>query len=125
MKKKQRISCMYLAFLLTGACTIFMFVTGSQLWAQEKGSFLANKHMAKGLQCSACHKENPPQKSVPQEVCLKCHGSAEKLAADTMDKTPNPHESHLGDVVCGECHHAHKKSESKCAQCHDFNMQVP
>lgn len=123
--KTQEQKYLSLAGSLTFILAFCAFGSMSQGWAQEKGSFLADRHQTKGMQCSSCHKENPPKEIVPSAVCQQCHGNAEKLAEKTMTKTPNPHESHLGDLKCEACHHGHKVAENTCAKCHDFTMHVP
>jgi fumarate reductase flavoprotein subunit len=62
---------------------------------------------------------------VKSETCLKCHGDAEKLAMKTAAVRPNPHDSHLGDAACEQCHHSHKPSEDACSKCHHFGFKVP
>jgi fumarate reductase flavoprotein subunit len=88
-------------------------------------SFLADKHKDKGTDCSGCHKESPPKQDVSMAVCLGCHGDYRKVAARTSKIDPNPHDSHLGEIECGKCHHAHKASVMVCAPCHQFDMNVP
>lgn len=103
-------------FVLSQACPT---------WAAQ-GSFLADKHAAKGMACSACHKESPPKEKAPTALCEACHGDNQKVAEKTVKLYPNPHESHLGEVDCQSCHHAHKASVLSCATCHDkFEMKVP
>jgi hypothetical protein len=88
-------------------------------------SLLADKHKAAGISCEGCHKENPPKGLVPTGVCTKCHGDQAKLANRTQKVIPNPHESHLENVKCELCHHAHKSSENYCSTCHEFDYKVP
>lgn len=92
--------------------------------ADEK-KFLADRHQAKGMTCASCHKEAPPQAAVPTAVCQGCHGSYAKIAQRTINVEPNPHASHMGELSCESCHHAHKASESLCATCHQFNHKMP
>jgi fumarate reductase flavoprotein subunit len=88
--------------------------------------FLADKHKVAGISCEGCHKENPPKEQVATLVCNKCHGDQVKLAERTQKVIPNPHDSHLGNVECGLCHHGHKPSEDYCSTCHDFGYyKVP
>jgi fumarate reductase flavoprotein subunit len=77
------------------------------------------------MDCAGCHKESPPKSAVPTEMCMKCHGSYDKIAKQSDKVSPNPHASHLGPVPCENCHHAHKPSVNQCAQCHEFNFEVP
>lgn len=85
--------------------------------AQEK-KFLADVHAGKGMNCASCHKESPPKEKVPTDACVKCHGDYDKLAEKTAKIEPNPHKSHLGNLDCEFCHHAHKPQENFCTQCH-------
>jgi flagellar basal body-associated protein FliL len=62
------------------------------------------------------------QKSA-QEFCLRaeCHEGAtsiDELKASTADQTRNPHNSHLGDQACTNCHQVHTQSVMLCTQCH-------
>jgi fumarate reductase flavoprotein subunit len=93
-------------------------------WAAES-VFLADKHKNRGMDCSGCHKERPPKHDVPMAVCLGCHGDYQKVAAKTDKIDPNPHDSHLGEIDCGKCHHAHKVSVNACNECHRLDMKVP
>jgi hypothetical protein len=109
---------------------IMIFALGSIIisghsWAQQK-KFLADRHKDRGMECSACHKESPPQKAVPSEVCKGCHDE-EKLAMKSAEKfgRQNPHDNHLGAIGCEQCHHAHKPSVDACAKCHQFGFKVP
>lgn len=111
-----------ISFIMT-VCTLAPGLS-DRTWAQEKGTFLADRHQAKGMDCATCHKESPPKAAVPSAVCLQCHGDAEKLAMKTSGLKPNPHDSHLGDVACEQCHHGHKASEDMCAKCHNFGFKV-
>lgn len=128
MKNNQRKICLYLACAVIFTLAVCLLALGSPnpSWAQGKGSFLADRHGAKGQQCSACHKETPVKNTVSSAVCQQCHGNLEKVAEKTMDKTPNPHESHVGELKCEECHHGHKPSENSCVKCHSsFSSKVP
>lgn len=86
---------------------------------------LADRHMARVQKCEACHTTMPP-KSVPTEQCQSCHGSYEKLAARTDKKDINPHDSHIENPACTNCHRGHKKPVLMCDECHEFrDMKVP
>ena len=94
------------------------------IWAAESLS-LADTHKNRGMDCSDCHKESPPKQNVLMAVCLGCHGDYTKMAAKTSKIDPNPHASHLGEIDCAKCHHAHKASVNVCNACHQFDMKVP
>jgi len=103
----------------------FFYVYSFLAYAAEP-SLLADRHKSAGIDCEACHKENPPAKLVPMQVCLGCHGGDyAKLAEQTKKVAPNPHDSHLGEAPCELCHHAHKPSEYYCANCHILDSKVP
>jgi len=86
-----------------------------------KEAFLADKHKTAGFECSSCHKETPPAIETPTAVCLTCHADYRDVAASYID----PHNAHMEFTNCSDCHHAHKKSESQCLQCHTFNQETP
>ncbi|MFA5181094.1 MAG: cytochrome c3 family protein [Syntrophales bacterium] len=119
LKRYSLVPIVLLLALAFGAVSL-----SDNTWAQPK-KFLADRHKDRGLNCSVCHKETPPGKAVHSAVCLGCHGDAEKLAIRTGSKRPNPHDTHLGEVACEECHHAHKPSVDACAKCHHFGLNVP
>ncbi len=88
--------------------------------------YLIDKHIAAHLSCSACHSENPPAATPETAKCLTCHGgSYGRLAADTVNDQPNPHQSHQGELACSSCHHVHKASVTMCSSCHSFDMITP
>lgn len=93
--------------------------------------FLADRHEAKKVSCAGCHGKEAPVKgdSVENSRCLRCHGSYEKLAAQTVpaQKTEgNPHASHLGEIECTICHYGHSASVVYCQRCHrTFEMKTP
>lgn len=89
--------------------------------------FLADRHVARGTQCTACHVKGAPAPGtkVKSETCLSCHGPVEKLADRTKQVDPNPHYNHLIDVGCMECHQGHKPSINMCSSCHNIHYKVP
>ncbi len=90
------------------------------------GGSLYQRHVSAGLTCASCHKESPPSTPVSTATCLSCHGPYKALAARTVNATPNPHDSHQGQLPCESCHHIHMPSVNFCAQCHtQFNFAVP
>lgn len=92
----------------------------------EAQELLLQKHIGKGMVCTACHQENPPATAVKTKTCLTCHGPYDKLADKTEGKAAqNPHASHNGELDCDSCHHVHKVSDNYCAQCHQFEFKVP
>jgi len=103
--------------------TFFQYHSTSVSAAQQ--SFLADRHSTASIACEDCHKESPPGEQVPTTICNKCHGDLAKIAERAKKVIPNPHESHLGNVKCELCHHAHKPSEDYCSNCHEFNYKVP
>ncbi|MGO8833639.1 MAG: cytochrome c3 family protein [Roseiarcus sp.] len=116
------------------ASTVWSGVANSILAAAEQlpaapgvgHGFLIDKHIAAGLACDSCHATTPFQ-AASTTTCLSCHGvTFDKLAAMTASDSPNPHQSHQGDVPCASCHHVHVASENFCSQCHsEFDLKVP
>lgn len=121
--KSKRFSAALIAAI--AVVVICALAISSHTWAQQK-KFLADRHKDRGMECSACHKESPPGKAVPSEVCKGCHDE-EKLALKSAEKfgRQNPHDNHLGAIGCEQCHHAHKPSVDACAKCHQFGFKVP
>ena len=54
-------------------------------------AYLADRHVAGGMNCAACHRETPPSKPVPMAQCLTCHGSYDKLADATEKQIGRAH----------------------------------
>ena len=106
---------------LLGAVTLLC--QGGMALGAEK-NFLADRHQTHGMACDACHREAPPQRAVPTEVCLGCHGPAAKLAETTSKVRPNPHASHLDELPCESCHHGHTLPENYCAVCHNYGFRL-
>lgn len=83
-------------------------------------------HALNGVTCAQCHGAGPKQ-AVEHYKCISCHDT-KAVAEKTADLKPNnPHNSrHYGtEADCNLCHHQHKASVNKCAECHKFNFQVP
>ena len=83
--------------------------------------FMDGKHLAKGLQCQACHTPFPPKGAPEVKVCLSCHkGSYTAMAEVTAKVNPNPHTSHEGEIPCTDCHKGHEPFVYGCgrAGCH-------
>lgn len=94
------------------------------------GRYLADRHVDRGMACTACHKDGGFElKDVPPYgVCSQCHGDYEAMMAVTGEKyleTTDPHSQHDGDLSCTECHKGHKPGQNYCAGCHDFEFKVP
>ena len=104
------------------------------------GDILAHKHAEAGVTCIDCHDngiedkvqetvwyitddfDDPPQKrAFDNEMCTKCH-SVSDIIAKTNYPEGNPHDSHLGDLVCSDCHYSHEKSKAACQKCHNFEF---
>ena len=115
MKNRRSVT---IAALVIGA---FLSFQGSAFAAN-----LADVHVAKGIQCSGCHAENPPSKAVKTAKCQSCHGDYAALAEKTKDMKPtNVHANHLGDLDCKECHQGYKPDKLACDECHQFKFTMP
>ncbi len=124
MKIRLQFRILTLAMAVSWFSTASVLSPSGPIWAAES-VFLADKHKTRGMDCSGCHKENPPKQDVLMAVCLGCHGDYQKVAAKTNRLDPNPHDSHLGEIECRKCHHAHKASVNTCNECHQMDMKVP
>ena len=81
--------------------------------------FTSDKHLAQGLECSACHGEGP-KKPVTGAKCLECHESFDNVAKRTQDMEPNLHDNHqsMQGISCTECHKGHHPDVVFCQPCH-------
>ena len=82
------------------------------------------KHGQYGLKCNVCHESDEPSTSPKTEKCINCHGEQVKKVEQPKG-TPDPHKSHLGELLCGKCHREHRESVFFCNKCHVFDMKVP
>jgi hypothetical protein len=88
-------------------------------------------HAKAMIDCAGCHGKEAPtlDTTVENSRCLACHGPQAQLAAKSKPKDfpkRNPHDSHLGDIACTVCHHAHAESRTYCLDCHrNFAMPIP
>lgn len=103
------------------ALFLTLFLSANQ--PAEAQTFLADQHTSKGMVCSSCH-QGANQKDVETKTCQSCHGDYDKLVKLTDKLEINPHESHLGEPDCKDCHHGHKQSSPACKQCHDFSIPM-
>lgn len=85
----------------------------------------ADRHIAKGLDCTSCHIEADKTLPVRKAACLKCHGTYDALAKRTEKIKPNPHFNHFGERDCSTCHKGHTQSTVSCSQCHKFDLKTP
>ena len=94
-------------------------------------SYTDHLHAKAMIDCSGCHGKDIPllDTTVENNRCLACHGPQDQLAAKSTPKDfpkRNPHDSHLGEIACTVCHHAHAESKVYCLDCHrNFTMKIP
>ncbi len=95
--------------------------------AQSGSKRLDDRHTQHHITCDLCHENPTGEDAGSTEQCLKCHTSYQRVAALTKSKgvSPNPHDSHYGDIRCTLCHRVHKDSELYCNGCHSFDLKVP
>jgi hypothetical protein len=96
--------------------------------ASQSGSkHLDDRHTQQRITCELCHGNPTGEDAGSTGQCLKCHVSYERIAALTKGKgvSPNPHDSHYGEIRCTLCHRVHKDSELYCNTCHSFDLKVP
>lgn len=109
---------------MTRASSFAILICGL-LWAlpspsqQTSSRSLPAHHAKAGVHCFDCHQEEKPtKKAVASESCMTCHGDYPAMKAVTKDAKPNPHDSHLGEIPCTECHRQHQPPVVKCLECH-------
>ena len=68
--------------------------------------------------------DDPPLKrDFGNAMCTKCHTNMDDIIARTdKGNGVNPHDSHLGDLNCADCHKMYAKSKAACQQCHNFDF---
>ena len=88
-------------------------------------AYLADRHAARQVTCNMCHTKSMNAKPEQQD-CLKCHGGSYAELAKKTDKSDiNPHDTHLGEADCTDCHSGHKKPKLVCDGCHeDFGNEL-
>lgn len=86
---------------------------------------IAERHMAQGVKCEACHLQADKSVPVRKQACLQCHKSYAALAEKTKNDHPNPHFNHYGERDCSVCHKGHQPSTLVCNQCHKFDLKMP
>ncbi len=99
---KQLISCLLFAFTVTSA------------YAQADAQSIAMRHGPMWPESV--------NGFVTKNQCLQCHGPYQALAQKTERKDAiNPHDSHLGEVNCVECHQPQTAQPAlMCNSCHKF-----
>ncbi len=108
----------------------------------DQGQLLSTRHKAAHVDCIDCHEngiedkihetiwyvtddfDDPPAKRhFGNQMCTKCHNDIDALIAKTdKGNGVNPHNSHLGDLTCSDCHSMHRQSKAACQNCHDFEF---
>jgi nitrate/TMAO reductase-like tetraheme cytochrome c subunit len=114
--------CRQLALLLCG-----LLWTSSSPAQESKGIKLPPYHAKAGVHCFDCHREEKPtKKAVASESCMACHGDYPAMKALTKEAKPNPHDSHLGEIACTDCHRQHNPPTVKCLECHEgkYNFRI-
>ncbi len=87
----------------------------------------AERHVAKGIPCTACHGAKQEIAAPNIDQCTKCHNPASVAKKTANVKPRNPHQSpHYGNQLdCVLCHVQHEATENYCDQCHKFGFKVP
>jgi len=85
---------------------------------------MKSHHKNNSLSCEDCHTMSPAE-AVSMDQCLLCHELAD--GKDDYHGAPDKHDSpHYGpELECENCHHEHSPSENFCADCHNFEFNVP
>ena len=111
------------------AALALVFLGAWPVLAQDaKGHSLPAHHTKAGVHCFDCHQEEKPtKKAVASESCMTCHGDYPAMKALTKEAKPNPHDSHLGEIPCTDCHRQHQPPVVKCLECHEgkYKFKIP
>lgn len=107
------------------ACALVMGLAVNAAGAAEQTG--SERHIAKGLNCEACHGKNMAVTAPTIDQCRTCHQPDAVEAKTQKAGKQNPHRSpHYGNEMdCALCHMQHSKPEDACAACHDFGFKVP
>lgn len=111
----------------------------------DQGSDLARVHKEANVTCLDCHEASLEQqvsevltqisgdydiplrqRSLEDDVCLKCHISVESLQAKTDLLEKDPHGGNITghqNFTCNNCHKSHSKQVNQCSKCHDAGNQ--
>lgn len=98
---------------------------------------LGQFHQQHHVTCTNCHQTTHPKTAASATGCLTCHstpnangkylGTAKQYTFDGgVPVVANPHQSHLVELPCTECHKVHTQSVLYCNQCHlikDMNVK--
>jgi hypothetical protein len=124
MKIKKIAKTAFCGMSLWAFLALTDYHTSPFAWAQQS-LLLGEKHKNAGVSCEGCHRDEAAKEQVSTAVCIGCHGDYPKIAELRAKSSPNPHESHLGNLKCESCHHVHKLSEDYCGKCHLIEFKVP
>ncbi len=102
---------------------------GFMTFNAQAADFLADRHVARNVNCQACHQTAQPKPgaTVATAQCSQCHGSLDQVAELTKQKKldPDPHYNHLVGLNCAECHQGHAPGKNMCGTCHNIKFNVP
>jgi hypothetical protein len=106
------------------AALLGLLLASLPILAQDSARKLPEHHAKAGVHCYDCHQEEKPtKKAVASESCMTCHGDYPAMRAVTKHLPVNPHDSHLGEIPCTECHRQHQPPVVKCLECHKGKFQ--
>jgi hypothetical protein len=117
-------------------------------WETDTTNSLAHQHYLNGVSCRTCHDRTVTQSAgevvnymignyydplqetqISMNTCFKCHESYAKMIPLTDQRITgaerNPHDSHWGQLECGQCHNMHRDSVDYCAACHNPVTDAP
>lgn len=120
-------------FLTFGSLLLLFFAMAVGVTTSTAADFVSasgKQHHQAGITCANCHGTAKPVAAAPAEACVKCHANSgahyvglgpKKYVGDGgAIKTVNPHQTHLVELPCTECHKTHAQSVIYCNQCHLF-----
>ena len=101
--------------------------------AEQKDAGIINQpHREAGLECADCNGAKVPEKRAAASACIECHtkkSDDKHVEFNDGDRSVsvNPHNSHVGEIRCTQCHKIHRQSLLYCNEgCHHkFINTVP
>ena len=92
---------------LVGVLTMASSMVSAQPY-NDPCHFLADRHIARGINCDTCHDQSLRVKQLNgNDICVACHGGFDKMSVQTAGRNPNPH-AIQGNIACTSCHKGHK-----------------
>ena len=108
---------------------VFLLLTVMQVSVCAADMSVNKVHQSNELSCTDCHGTDAPERRAPASACINCHseipGGVKTYSDAGNSREINVHDSHDGQLRCTLCHRIHEPSTFYCADCHQFDVEVP